>query len=150
MGANQKGKDKKAGAGGNRKGKGKKGEKVKPYSFKPKKDAKERDELISYDDASRSDYLTGFRKRKLERIKKAQERDAKLEKEAVREARKEKRNKISSVFEDIEKIEAISEATKKAKKEREELGVSDTATVEKRTIAGGKKVVTVTIEEMDL
>ncbi|ORY46402.1 hypothetical protein BCR33DRAFT_849129 [Rhizoclosmatium globosum] len=66
MGANQKGKDKKAGAGGNRKGKGKKGEKVKPYSFKPKKDAKERDELISYDDASRSDYLTGFRKRKLE------------------------------------------------------------------------------------
>ncbi|KAI9329088.1 hypothetical protein BDR26DRAFT_1011956 [Obelidium mucronatum] len=51
--------------------------KVKPYEFKPKKkNQKEREELISYDDASRSDYLTGFRKRNLDRIKKAKERDA--------------------------------------------------------------------------
>ncbi|KAJ3019914.1 UNVERIFIED_CONTAM: hypothetical protein HDU68_010436 [Siphonaria sp. JEL0065] len=130
--------------------KGTKGKaKVKPYTFKPK-NGKEREELISYDDASRSDYLTGFRKRNLERIKKAKERDANLEKAEKREARKEKRNKISSVFEDIAHIEAVSEAAKKAKEERAALGLSDKATVDKRTIAGGKKIVTVTIEEMDL
>ncbi|KAI8616859.1 hypothetical protein BC830DRAFT_1116304 [Chytriomyces sp. MP71] len=151
------GKDKKdAAKSGGKKGggkRGKKGDKPKPYSYTYKKDRHGKpivQDLVSYDDASRSDYLTGFHKRKLEKIKKAKERDAALEREAVRESRKEKRNKLSGVFDEIERIESLNEEARK-NKQSQDVDAADMrkVVVEKRLIANGNKMVTVTIEELE-
>jgi ribosomal RNA-processing protein 17 len=45
-------------------------------------------EEISFDDSKREDYLTGFHKRKVQRIKRAQEENEKKAKEERREMRK--------------------------------------------------------------
>jgi len=45
-------------------------------------------EEISFDDSKREDYLTGFHKRKLQRIKRAQEENEKKAKEERRQMRK--------------------------------------------------------------
>ncbi|KAJ3120814.1 hypothetical protein HK100_012643 [Physocladia obscura] len=155
---------------------GKKNLKVKPYSFKPKKQhlQKNREEFIEYDDTRRQDYLTGFHKRKLEKIKAAKARDAKIERDEKREARKEKRSKLSEVKDDVEHIEAIAESRRLAKlaesnqEEEEDIYSEDfdasirgpavaskvsalsSKRVEKKAVAGGKKIVTVTIEDFEM
>lgn len=48
-------------------------------------------EEISFDTDARQEYLTGFRKRKLQRVKRAQEEAEKRAKEERREARKQVR-----------------------------------------------------------
>lgn len=50
-------------------------------------------EEISFDDAGRQEYLTGFHKRKLQRTKRAQEEAAKKEKQEKLETRKQVRTK---------------------------------------------------------
>ena len=65
----------------------------------PRKRAKtERVEEITFDDAARSEYLTGFHKRKQARIKHAQEQAAQREKEERIVQRKEVRFLASSSF----------------------------------------------------
>ncbi|KAI8829472.1 hypothetical protein BJ741DRAFT_388022 [Chytriomyces cf. hyalinus JEL632] len=135
------------------KGKGRKGkhEKVKPYSFKVSAKAKKNQEdLIEYDDASRSDYLTGFHKRNLEKIKKAKERDAALDRETLRESRKEKRLRISGVMDEIEHIESINESRRQAQMQRESEGERSSNFIEKKFVSKSNKLVTVTIEDFEM
>ncbi|KAJ3397601.1 hypothetical protein CcCBS67573_g09003 [Chytriomyces confervae] len=156
-GKDSKGKDSKGGGGGGgksfSKGKGRKGkhEKVKPYSFKVSAKAKKnQEELIEYDDASRSDYLTGFHKRNLEKIKKAKERDAALDRETLRESRKEKRLRISGVMDEIEHIESINESRRQAQLQRESESERSSNVVEKKFVSKSNKLVTVTIEDFEM
>lgn len=75
-------------------------------SSKGKKGKSQLDE-VSFDDKARAEYLTGFRKRKLAKKKKAQEKALLAEKEEKSVFRKEKRDKLKLVEKDMERIDEI-------------------------------------------
>lgn len=68
---------------------------VLPHANKKRK-IEHKIEEISFDDNSREEYLTGFHKRKVQRIKRAQEEAAKKAKEEHRETRKQVRSAKSA------------------------------------------------------
>ncbi|KAE8442646.1 hypothetical protein EG329_003003 [Mollisiaceae sp. DMI_Dod_QoI] len=69
-------------------------------------------EEISFDDNARADYLTGFHKRKVQRIKRAQEEAEKKAKEERRETRKQLREERKQELE--EHVEAVHKAIQQA------------------------------------
>ncbi|KAF8850530.1 hypothetical protein BDZ45DRAFT_192409 [Acephala macrosclerotiorum] len=84
---------------------------VLPHANKKRK-IEHKIEEISFDDNSREEYLTGFHKRKVQRIKRAQEEAAKKAKEEHRETRKQLREERKQELE--EHVEATNRAIREA------------------------------------
>ncbi|KAJ3392811.1 hypothetical protein HDU92_008167 [Lobulomyces angularis] len=70
--------------------------------------------VITFDENSRRDYITGFRKRKQERAKLGREKAINILKKEKAESRKEKKRKLHEVDEQLESIEAIANGKKEA------------------------------------
>ncbi|KAJ3203640.1 hypothetical protein HDU83_001922 [Entophlyctis luteolus] len=131
----------------------------KPYSYAQQPSKARRDDVLVFDEAQRLDYLTGFHKRKQDKIKAAKARDAKLERDEKRAARKDKRGKLGAVMDDVRQIEEIVAARRETAAARTQPdGEQDTearsssTVVEqtKRVVGGGRRIVTVTVEDMPL
>ncbi|KAI8846693.1 nucleolar protein 12-domain-containing protein [Chytridium lagenaria] len=98
-------------------------------------------ELITFDEAARSNYLTGFHKRNVERKKASVKRQITQAKALKTEARKEKRASRKELIKDqVERIEAVEKITLNAESSTAKEVVESQKDVE----FGGKKV-TVTI-----
>lgn len=78
-----------------------------PKKSSKSKSKKERIEEITFDPKARIDYITGFRKRKLEKQKKREKKRTEMEKEEKRQTKRQARQKIASVQKEIDRIEAI-------------------------------------------
>ncbi|TPX60531.1 hypothetical protein PhCBS80983_g01685 [Powellomyces hirtus] len=96
-------------------------------------------ELV-YDESARTDYLTGFHKRKLEKKKAAIEKWELKQKEERRELRKEN-NKRHLIIEDLERIESVTQERAADADELKE------TTLDVSTIPSSTRVTTVTISE---
>lgn len=66
-------------------------------TFSRKRKAVHNVEAIDFDNDARAEYLTGFHKRKLQRVKRAQEENAKKDKQEKLETRKQVRHQASSL-----------------------------------------------------
>lgn len=92
--------------------------------------------MVEFDEKARLEYITGFRKRKQQRIKEKKERYLQREKqerkETKLETRKRRKDLIAGALETIEAIEKSKQESRSSMS----------------TIVQGENTVTVTIEEM--
>ncbi|KAI5858351.1 nucleolar protein 12-domain-containing protein [Tricharina praecox] len=138
----------------------------------PKRKLPERPAEITFDREARTEYLTGFHKRKLQRIAKAKEAAAAVDKLAAKDARKQLREQRKEELEEL--VEAGQKAARRSARvaaggtwesdDEEEVGgddedgewdgIGDEAVVvkldTKELYVDEDKFTTVTVQEMDL
>lgn len=119
---------------------------------KKRKQEKNKVEMVEFDFTKRKDFITGFRKRRVEKIEKKRSVALEAQQAEKREFRREKRGKLAMLKDYMEAIDAISNHTTAGQRDANGGSVSSSSKSDKNTTVHkqSKTITTVSVKEINL